>query len=123
MIGMQEGESSNGAEGTDDDFHDAEILDEMTTSRGELKLRTKSYKEDRLYQVYLLTFLIHIPTFQIYVCRVHPYSNPSNINYIFGFYRFIQRIQEMAKSKIARIIWNGVYKLIHKITGWRAQLQ
>ncbi|XP_052491306.1 probable boron transporter 7 isoform X2 [Gossypium raimondii] len=51
-VSLQEGESSNGAEGTDDDFHDAEILDEMTTSRGELKLRTKSYKEDRLYQVH-----------------------------------------------------------------------
>ncbi|KAG8487308.1 hypothetical protein CXB51_020956 [Gossypium anomalum] len=55
-VSLQEGESSNGAEGTDDDFHDAEILDEMTTSRGELKLRTKSYKEDRLYQIIFLGF-------------------------------------------------------------------
>ncbi|XVE71644.1 hypothetical protein DITRI_Ditri10aG0167700 [Diplodiscus trichospermus] len=34
------------------DFYDAEILDEMTTNRGELKLRTVSFKEERLYQVY-----------------------------------------------------------------------
>ncbi|KAG8656893.1 probable boron transporter 7 [Manihot esculenta] len=35
-----------------DDFYDAEILDEMTTHRGELKLRTSSFKEDKLYQVH-----------------------------------------------------------------------
>ncbi|XWS73081.1 hypothetical protein CRYUN_Cryun02cG0095100 [Craigia yunnanensis] len=40
------------SEGTEDDFYDAEILDEMTTNRGELKLRTVSFKEERLYQVY-----------------------------------------------------------------------
>ncbi|XP_050230952.1 probable boron transporter 7 [Mercurialis annua] len=40
-------ESSDG-----DDFFDAEILDEMTTNRGELKLRTLSFKEDKLYQVH-----------------------------------------------------------------------
>ncbi|KAE8698349.1 putative boron transporter 5 [Hibiscus syriacus] len=47
---LQEGEPSTGGEGTDDDFHDAEVLDEMTTSRGELKLRSRSYKEDRFIQ-------------------------------------------------------------------------
>ena len=30
---------------------DAEILDELTTSRGELKLRSVSFPEDRIYQV------------------------------------------------------------------------
>ncbi|KAE8670972.1 putative boron transporter 7 [Hibiscus syriacus] len=49
---LQEGEPSTGGEGTDDDFHDAEVLDEMTTSRGELKLRSRSYKEERIYQVH-----------------------------------------------------------------------
>ncbi|KAF2303877.1 hypothetical protein GH714_024040 [Hevea brasiliensis] len=34
----------------EDDFYDAEILDEMTTHRGELKFRTLSLKEDKLYQ-------------------------------------------------------------------------
>ncbi|KAJ6330047.1 hypothetical protein OIU76_008806 [Salix suchowensis] len=33
-----------------DDFYDAEILDEMTTNRGELKLRTSSLKEERFHQ-------------------------------------------------------------------------
>ena len=50
----QEGESPDSSgEGTDDDFYDAEILDEMTTHRGELKLRTVSFKEEKLYQVSL----------------------------------------------------------------------
>ncbi|KAJ6856461.1 boron transporter 4-like [Populus alba x Populus x berolinensis] len=40
------------SEKSEDDFYDAEILDEMTTNRGELKLRTLSFKEDRLHQVY-----------------------------------------------------------------------
>ncbi|KAK3212502.1 hypothetical protein Dsin_017208 [Dipteronia sinensis] len=35
-----------------DEFYDAEILDEMTTSRGELKLRTVSFNEDRLFKVH-----------------------------------------------------------------------
>ncbi|CAK7353562.1 unnamed protein product [Dovyalis caffra] len=39
-----------GPDGSEDDFFDAEILDEMTTNRGELKLRTLSSKEERLYQ-------------------------------------------------------------------------
>jgi hypothetical protein len=34
-----------------DHFYDAEILDEMTTSRGELKLRTSFSSEDRFSQV------------------------------------------------------------------------
>ncbi|TYH50678.1 hypothetical protein ES332_D10G222600v1 [Gossypium tomentosum] len=39
-------------EGSEDNFSDAEILDEMTTHRGELKLRTVSFKEERLHQVH-----------------------------------------------------------------------
>ncbi|KAL3587009.1 hypothetical protein D5086_013876 [Populus alba] len=39
-----------GSDGGADDFYDAEILDEMTTNRGELKLRTSSLKEERLHQ-------------------------------------------------------------------------
>ncbi|KAK1549831.1 hypothetical protein Q3G72_008642 [Acer saccharum] len=35
-----------------DEFYDAEILDEMTTSRGELKLRTVSFNEDRIFKVH-----------------------------------------------------------------------
>ncbi|XP_037493219.1 probable boron transporter 6 isoform X2 [Jatropha curcas] len=37
---------------SEDDFYDAEILDEMTTHRGELKLRTSSFKEDKFSQIY-----------------------------------------------------------------------
>ena len=40
-----------GSDGGADDFYDAEILDEMTTNRGELKLRTSSLKEERFHQV------------------------------------------------------------------------
>ncbi|KAJ3694186.1 hypothetical protein LUZ60_009666 [Juncus effusus] len=36
----------------DEEVCDSEILDEMTTSRGELKVRTVSFKEDRLIQVH-----------------------------------------------------------------------
>lgn len=32
---------------SEDEFYDAEILDEITTSRGELKHRTLTVKEDR----------------------------------------------------------------------------
>ncbi|XP_038696811.1 boron transporter 4-like [Tripterygium wilfordii] len=39
-------------EASEDEFYDAEILDEMTTHRGELKLRTLSFNEDRMYQVH-----------------------------------------------------------------------
>lgn len=44
-------EAVPGSQGTDEDFFDAEILDEMTTNRGELKLRTVSFNEDRFFQV------------------------------------------------------------------------
>ncbi|XP_015885897.2 boron transporter 4 [Ziziphus jujuba] len=37
---------------TAEDIYDAEVLDEMTTSRGELKLRTVSHNEDRFSQVH-----------------------------------------------------------------------
>ncbi|XVF34406.1 hypothetical protein REPUB_Repub18cG0056300 [Reevesia pubescens] len=49
------------SEGTEDYFYDAEILDEITTNRGELRLRTVSLKEERSYQV-------------------HPQENESNSN-------------------------------------------
>ncbi|CBI20996.3 hypothetical protein VitviT2T_004759 [Vitis vinifera] len=45
-------EAVPGSQGTDEDFFDAEILDEMTTNRGELKLRTVSFNEDRFFQVH-----------------------------------------------------------------------
>lgn len=46
---LQEREST--AEGNDDvEACDAELLDEMTTSRGELKLRTRSINDDRFPQ-------------------------------------------------------------------------
>lgn len=47
-----------------ENFSDAEILDEMTTHRGELKLRTVSFKEERLHQVYIslnFHFICDIP--------------------------------------------------------------
>ena len=48
---MQEREPPDvGSDGGADDFYDAEILDEMTTNRGELKLRTSSLKEERFHQ-------------------------------------------------------------------------
>lgn len=34
-----------------EEFYDAEILDEMTTNRGEVKLRTVNCSEDRFFQV------------------------------------------------------------------------
>ncbi|KAK3438200.1 hypothetical protein EUGRSUZ_C02816 [Eucalyptus grandis] len=43
--------SDSGDEESEEDFNDAEILDEMTTSRGELKLRTVSFKEEMLIRV------------------------------------------------------------------------
>ncbi|XP_068647365.1 boron transporter 4 isoform X2 [Aristolochia californica] len=36
----------------DTNLDDAELLDELTTRRGEIKLRTKSFSEDRRYQVF-----------------------------------------------------------------------
>lgn len=49
----------DGREESDDEFYDAEILDELTTHRGELKLRTVGFKEDRYYQVRKI-FHLHI---------------------------------------------------------------
>ncbi|CAN1164840.1 hypothetical protein LINPERHAP2_LOCUS25806, partial [Linum perenne] len=40
----------------DDDFLDAEILDEMTTRRGELKHQTRSVREERIFQAYVAVF-------------------------------------------------------------------
>ncbi|XP_038699864.1 boron transporter 4-like isoform X2 [Tripterygium wilfordii] len=39
-------------EASEDEFYNAEILDEMTTNRGELKHRTLSINEDSMYQVH-----------------------------------------------------------------------
>lgn len=51
---LQEGDTSySGSEDSRDEVCDAEILDELTTSRGELKLRTVSFNEDRSLQVYI----------------------------------------------------------------------
>ena len=36
---------------SNEEYYDAEILDEMTTHRGELKLRTVSYNEEKFVQV------------------------------------------------------------------------
>lgn len=48
---MQEREPPDmGNEASENDFYGAEILDEMTTNRGELKLRTLSFNEDKLFQ-------------------------------------------------------------------------
>ncbi|XP_072998554.1 boron transporter 4-like isoform X2 [Typha latifolia] len=52
-LSFTEGDASHsGSDGIRDAVCDAEILDELTTSRGELKLRTKSFNEDRTLQVY-----------------------------------------------------------------------
>ncbi|XP_052486801.1 boron transporter 4 [Gossypium raimondii] len=48
----EEQSTDSRSEGSEDDFYDAEILDEITTNRGELKLRSRSTKEERLYQVH-----------------------------------------------------------------------
>ncbi|GMN45190.1 hypothetical protein TIFTF001_014393 [Ficus carica] len=40
-----------GSEESSEDFYDAEILDEITTNRGEFKLRTMSFNEERFSQV------------------------------------------------------------------------
>lgn len=51
-----------------DDFYDAEILDEMTTHRGELKLRTSSFKEDKLYQARdLVSFYFMLYFFFVFI--------------------------------------------------------
>lgn len=41
-----------GSDESSEDFYDAEILDEITTNRGEFKLRTMSFNEERFSQVY-----------------------------------------------------------------------
>lgn len=41
----------SGSEESSQGFHDAEILDEMTTNRGEVKLITVSWSDERLFQV------------------------------------------------------------------------
>lgn len=46
------GTPESGTEDSEDQFYDAEILDEMTTHRGELKFRTVGSKDDRFYQVH-----------------------------------------------------------------------
>lgn len=52
-LSFQERELSEcGSEESGEEYFDAEILDEMTTHRGELKLRTVSFNEDRHFQVY-----------------------------------------------------------------------
>ncbi|KAL5190076.1 Boron transporter 4 [Glycine soja] len=57
---LRDKEPDTDTDGSSEDFYDAEILDEMTTNRGELKLRTvssfndrnHSFSEDRHTQVY-----------------------------------------------------------------------
>ena len=39
---------------------DAEMLDELTTSRGELKVRTVSFSEDRAGQVNLILSVFYV---------------------------------------------------------------
>ncbi|PIA65464.1 hypothetical protein AQUCO_00100749v1 [Aquilegia coerulea] len=49
----QERETSTGSEGSSElEVCDAEILDELTTNRGELKLRNSNFTEERHFQVY-----------------------------------------------------------------------
>ena len=43
--------ADSGSDESTEDFYDAEILDEITTNRGEFKLRTVSFNEDRFSQV------------------------------------------------------------------------
>ncbi|PON84121.1 Bicarbonate transporter [Trema orientale] len=46
--------SQSGDEESEVEFYDAEILDELTTSRGEFKLRSKSFSDDYLAQIHPL---------------------------------------------------------------------
>ncbi|CAN0877636.1 Boron transporter 4 [Linum grandiflorum] len=50
IMDMDSGEVGRGEQ--DDDFFDAEILDEMTTHRGELKHRSRSVRDERPLQVH-----------------------------------------------------------------------
>ncbi|KAA8523055.1 hypothetical protein F0562_009478 [Nyssa sinensis] len=53
VISLKEGElAPSGDQSREVERCDSEILDEMTTSRGELKLRSTSFNEDRLFQVH-----------------------------------------------------------------------
>ena len=52
ILCLQEREAADsGGDESREDFYDAEILDEFTTNRGEFKLRTVSFNEDRFFQV------------------------------------------------------------------------
>ncbi|XP_065849666.1 probable boron transporter 6 [Euphorbia lathyris] len=52
-LALMEGETPDTqADSGEDDFCDGEMLDEMTTRRGELKFRALSSKEEKPYQVY-----------------------------------------------------------------------
>lgn len=55
-------------EGNEVEMCDGEILDELTTNRGELKVRTMSFNEDKHSQV--LLFLIYVYFFRP-VCLYH----------------------------------------------------
>ncbi|XP_068651548.1 boron transporter 4-like [Aristolochia californica] len=50
--------SSEIGDDADTNLDDAELLDELTTRRGELKLRTKSFSEDRRYQARRYSYLV-----------------------------------------------------------------
>ncbi|KAK4755891.1 hypothetical protein SAY87_009648 [Trapa incisa] len=53
-LSFKDGKPPDSFEGKDSvpDFYDAEVLDEMTTNRGELKLRTVSFNEEMHYRVH-----------------------------------------------------------------------
>lgn len=52
-LSFGEGEASqSNSDDNEADMCDAEILDDLTTSRGELKHRTKSFNDDRFHQIH-----------------------------------------------------------------------
>lgn len=51
MFSQEKEKSHPGTEEGKVEFSDAEMLDELTTSRGELKVRNVSFNEDRQSQV------------------------------------------------------------------------
>lgn len=51
MSGQEKEPPDTITEENNEEYYDAEILDEMTTHRGELKLRTVSFNEERHFQV------------------------------------------------------------------------
>ena len=70
---------------------DAELLDELTTNRGELKARTVSFSEDRKGQVgYWLVLFNEFLSCMIFL-RIYVVRSIINILY-FVFFRFIQRM-------------------------------